>query len=73
MYISVTYKLSHLCFNRYELAEWAATKALIYDPRMIKARYRRAVARHEMKQLTAAVAGRRFSHSAFAFLKRCDL
>ena len=35
-------------FVRYEDAEWAATTALTYDPRNLKARFRRAMARKGM-------------------------
>lgn len=45
---------------RYDDAEAAATIALEYDPRMIKARFRRGLARKEMGQLEAALVGKRF-------------
>ncbi|TFK32588.1 hypothetical protein BDQ12DRAFT_739279 [Crucibulum laeve] len=39
----------------YESAEWGATGALLYDPKLIKARYRRALARKKMNLLKAAM------------------
>ena len=42
---------------RYNEAEEAATTALQYDPKMIKARYRRGIARKEQNYLKAAITG----------------
>ncbi|KAF5386644.1 hypothetical protein D9615_002037 [Tricholomella constricta] len=47
---------AYLKVEDYEQAEDAATSALMYDPRMIKARYRRGLARRGMHNLGAAIA-----------------
>ncbi|KAF8959770.1 hypothetical protein BDZ97DRAFT_1922742 [Flammula alnicola] len=46
---------AYLKLDLFEEAEWAATTALEYDPRMIKARYRRAVARKSIFCFKAAI------------------
>ncbi|KAF8191627.1 hypothetical protein K438DRAFT_898404 [Mycena galopus ATCC 62051] len=45
---------TYLKLEEYDMAERAATVALIHDPRMIKARFRRGLARKATKQLRAA-------------------
>ncbi|KAF8894850.1 hypothetical protein BD779DRAFT_1669296 [Infundibulicybe gibba] len=45
---------AHLKLEQYEIAEWAATVALLYDPHMTKARYRRGVARGKQAEFEAA-------------------
>ncbi|KAF8894848.1 hypothetical protein BD779DRAFT_1669293 [Infundibulicybe gibba] len=44
----------HLKLERSDIAEWAATVALLYDPHMTRARYRRGVARRKQCDLGAA-------------------
>ncbi|KAF8894849.1 hypothetical protein BD779DRAFT_1503236 [Infundibulicybe gibba] len=44
----------HLKLEQYDIAEWAATVALLYNPHMTKARYRRGVARSKQCDLGAA-------------------
>lgn len=48
---------AYMKLELYEEVAWAATTALQFDPRMIKARFRRALARKAMKQFRAAMAG----------------
>lgn len=47
---------AYMKLELYEEVAWAATTALQFDPRMIKARFRRALARKAMKQFRAAMA-----------------
>jgi hypothetical protein len=49
------------------MAAKAATLALVHDPRMTKARFRRGLARKEMNQFTAARIGKNMP-SAFVYL-----
>ncbi|KAF9009606.1 hypothetical protein BDQ17DRAFT_1072781 [Cyathus striatus] len=53
---------AQLKLERYAEVIGSATTALLYDPKNIKARYRRAMARKQRKQYTAALADFRFLH-----------
>ena len=46
-----------LKLEMWDLASSAATRALVYDPKHIKALYRRALARKELGRAKAALAG----------------
>ncbi len=48
---------------RYELADSAASRALLYDPKHIKALYRRALARNALGRYNAAMHGQSLSSS----------
>jgi hypothetical protein len=55
----------------YDLAERAAYVALLHDPRMTKARFRRGLARKATKQFRAAATGRLFYYPAFIIFIPC--